>query len=272
MLELIKRVVTDRLFWLVIFVLTIFLKSHVITQILVFLVMILGLDQFKNLLLYWLYRLSRISEFSFPWGTLKLPTDSQVELPSDLKVREIDSSDRRISYDLYTKATQMLSSGAIHEAIALAEAAVERYPNNFEANLFLGFAYDITPINNPAKAVHFSREALKLQPRSFIPQFNLAVATNHVEGYQKSMSEYEKAEEYAKEQNIDDKSEIIGKLNLFLAHDYLQSGRLKDAKDRYEKAKEILANLVSKGDKTSRHWLEAAEKSLKDIAEKEGKS
>ncbi len=266
--EFFKRLIGERVFWMLVFIASLFLKSHVVIQVLLFLVMLLGLNQFQNILLYWFYRLSKISEIPLPGGlSIKIPEDAQVELPPSLG----DDVNRLVSNDLYNKAIQALSSGSIQEAVTLAEAAVEKFSSNFAANLFLGFVYDITPINKPEKAVYYSRQALKLQPRSFIPQFNLAVATNHAEGYKKSMAEYEKAEEYAKEQSIDSGSEIIGKLHLFLAHDYRQSGKLKDAKVRYEKAKEILTNLVSKGDRTSQHWLDAAEKGLKEIEESEKK-
>jgi tetratricopeptide (TPR) repeat protein len=266
-----KQLIGEQIFWLLVFILSLFLKSHVVIQVLLLLIMLLGLNQFKNLLLYWFYRLSKVSEIPFPWGPLKLPKDSAGELPTDLKMPDINEGNRRISYELFAKAVQTFSSGALPEAIALAEAAVERWPSNLEANVFLGFAYDLNPINKPEKAVYYSRQALNLCPGNFIPQFNLAVATNHVDGASKSLAEYLRAEQFAKDHKVDENSEVMGKLNLFIAHDCRDAGNLVEAKSRYGKAKDVFTKLVAQGLETSKHWLDAAEKGLKEIEEREKK-
>lgn len=257
----------QRILWLLVFIGSSLLRSHVIIQILLFLIMVLGLNQIRNLLIYWIFRLSKVSEIPLPWGTLKLPIETPGELPFDPKY--IGADDETISRKLLVKAVQTFSAGNPQEAVALAEAALERYPNNYDATTFLGFIYDLAPVNRPEKAVQYNKRALALRPRAFLPQFNLAVAMNHVEGPQKSLDEFLRAEEYAKGEKFDMDAEIMGKLNLFLADDLKNTGRLEEAKARYKRAGEILAKLAAKGDRTSQHWLVAARKRYQELQEKE---
>ena len=262
--ETIREIIEAKAFWILIFLTSLLLKTHVSVQGLLFFLMILGPKQFQNLLLYWLYRLSKVSEIPLPWGPLKLPDKSQVEMPPDLMA--YDENDEIISDKLFNKALQSFSAGHLKEAIVLAESAVEKYPDNFKANVFLGFAYDLNPINEPSKAVKYNQKALEVKPASFLPQFNLAVATNHVDGPIKSLAEYLKAEEYARKEGVDPDSEIMGKLNLFLADDYKNTGQLGEAEPHYKRAEEILSRLVEKGDRTSQHWLTAARKRRDELA------
>ena len=59
---------------------------------------------------------------------------------------------------------------------------------------------------------------------------------------------------------IDQESEVMGKLNLFLADDYRQTGDIIKAREGYRKAERILSKLVGQGDQTSKHWLDAIKK------------
>ncbi len=268
--QILMKIADYKLFWVVLFVLSLFLKIHPVVQVLLFLVMVLGLGQFQNLLLYWLYRLSRITEIPLPWGPLKLPNETETELPREFK--SLDSDDVYLSNKLLEKAKNSFNAGNWQEAITLAHAAIEKYPKNYEANLFLGFIYDLNPINQPDKAVVYSKKALEIKPESFIPQFNLAVATNHVSGSEISLQEYLKAEEAAKREGVDINSEIMGKLNLFLAHDYKNTKQYDEALKRYAEAEKILSALVTKGDRTSQHWLDAALKGKQEVEQlKKGK-
>jgi len=266
LLEMIRKVLNDQIFWIVLFIVTFFTKAHVVIQVLIFFVMILGLKQFTNILLYWLYRLKEAREISLGGVMFKLPISSQTEVPPDIKV--LESGDEAMSERLLLKAFQSYSAEQYQEALVLAESAAEKSPNNYKVYAFLGSICDAPPINNPAKGMEYNRRALVLRPGSFVPQFNLAVATNHVEGPSKSLAEYLRAEEYGKKEAVDADSEIMGKLNLFLADDYKNTGNYAEAKARYKKAEEILSKLAQRGDRTSQHWLEAAKKRYEELKSK----
>lgn len=141
--------------------------------------------------------------------------------------------------EFYTYSEQgniFLQQGDIKKAKEMFEKAEIIEPGNFNVQVALGLIYNILKENK--KSVDYSKKALEIKPDSFIPRFNLAIATNHLFGYIKSLPEYLRAEKIAERLGIGE-TIVTGKLNLFLGHDYRDSGERKEALLRYEKAQRI---------------------------------
>lgn len=119
-------------------------------------------------------------------------------------------------------------------------------------------------IGDKKKAIYHCEEILKREPGDLSAMFNLAVYTNHLKGAEYSKPIYLEAEKIIKDKGLFD-SEIYGKLNLFVGHDYLHIGQKEEAEKRYKEAISILKKQADKGDKTSIFWLEQAEDNLKKL-------
>jgi len=131
------------------------------------------------------------------------------------------------------------------------EKAVEIDDNDYQTHVSLGLVYSILGDND--NSIKHSKKALELKPSSFVPQFNFAVAINHKYDSKHSLPEYMKAEKYAEEEKLSRVSIIIGKLNLFLGHDYRQLGDKEEACKRYDRAEEIFRVYNTP---ESWHWLQ----------------
>lgn len=229
----------DRALYLIVFVYA--LKHQMEAVAITFaLLTIIGGQRIRDFVLAIFSKLEQSDEGGAGPFSWKKPRDP-VPLPkSDLKKIDIDVETGIIPedfYKLFQAGISSLQRGDIQKTKEMFENAEELDPNNFEVYTQLGYVYDLT--HEYQKSIDHSKRALEIKPDSFTPQFNLAVATNHLYGAVKSLSEYLKAEDIARNAgNIDDKI-TIGKLNLFLGHDYRDIRNYEEALERYNSAKTI---------------------------------
>ncbi|MBU1367211.1 MAG: hypothetical protein KKE55_02685 [Candidatus Omnitrophica bacterium] len=198
-------------------------------------VLIIGISRFKEFIENVLKKIEESKEGSL-WGTSWKKTEQGV-LPQE----ELIKMEKRsgVLPEFYTYSEQgniFLQQGDIKKAKEMFEKAEIIEPGNFNVQVALGLIYNILKENK--KSVDYSKKALEIKPDSFIPRFNLAIATNHLFGYIKSLPEYLRAEKIAERLGIGE-TIVTGKLNLFLGHDYRDSGERKEALLRYEKAQRI---------------------------------
>ena len=153
-------------------------------------------------------------------------------------------------------ASSCIREGKIGDAKDMLEKAEILDPNNYEVNIGLGLVYDIA--REYQRSIDHSKKALnKLE--SFTPQFNLAVATNHLHGAGKSLPEYLKAEDLARKEGISDDI-TLGKLDLFIAHDYRDMQERNKALERYQRARDIFMGFNTPD---AQHWLRDANVNIK---------
>ena len=146
-------------------------------------------------------------------------------------------------------ASSYIQEGKIGDARDMLEKAEKLDSDNYEVNIGLGLVYDLT--HEYQRSIDYSTKALMIKPKSFTPQFNLAVATNHLYGAEKSLPEYLTAEELARKEDISDDI-TIGKLNLFIAHDYRDMQERNKALERYYRARDIFKGFNTPD---AQHWL-----------------
>ncbi len=169
----------------------------------------------------------------------------------------------------YERARAASQANDYAQAKILLLKAYEMDHENLEVNIALGIVYNVLKQNE--KAINHNRAALKIDPDNFIAQFNLAVATNHLLGFRKSLSEYLKAEEIATKKSMPE-TVTIGKLNLFIGHDYRDTGDFAKAECRYNNAIKIFKQFNTQ---ESGLWLKEAYEGLakaKNSADKYGYS
>lgn len=147
-------------------------------------------------------------------------------------------------------------------AIKEFEKAEEIDPQNFDVHVMLGLFNNVVG-ENEASIFH-SKKALKIKPEAFVPQFNMAVATNHLLGYSKSLPLYLEAEKYANKEGLGQVTVLRGKLNLFIGHDHRDSKDFDKARKCYLKAKEILEKI---GTEEAKIWLKHAVDNFKIVDE-----
>ena len=194
-----------------------------------------------------IYRLAAIlelidSEIEGLITELALPTKGE-------KVKLDEQSEEMDFYEYLRHGYAYLNKGNVSAAKNEFIKLINTPSFNYEAYLMLGLIDDI--MGNFKDSISHSQKALELRPESFVPQFNLAVATNHLFGYKKSLSLYLNAKEYADKQNIKE-TVIMGKLNLFIGHDYRDNKNIIEAKKYYSEAKRILEKIDTE---ETRFWL-----------------
>ncbi len=114
------------------------------------------------------------------------------------------------------------------------------------------------------KAIEHCKDVLRIDKNNISAKFNLAIYTQHLKGSSDSLPIYLEVESLIRMQGLLG-SEIDGKLNLFIGHDYKNTGDKPETEKRYEKAIVILKKLVDQGDKSSAFWLADAKKNLRSI-------
>lgn len=238
-----------KIFILCVFFIAILSKMEILA-IIAFLLSLFGTDRIK----IFLEKVMANIEDS-PRGTLG-PTswDKTPPLPPQstfVKERESGISDSEFN-KYFARADFALKRGDFNRAKELFEITAKIDPNDFETHFRLGYIYNLLKENK--KSIEHSKKALAIQPSSLAAQFNLAVATNHLLGSEKSLPEYLKAEKIARDENIVDPI-TLGKLNIFIGHDYREEGELEEAIKRYDKAIEILKDIKTE---ESKFWLEDA--------------
>ena len=208
---------------------------------------IFGGKRIRDFILAIIAKLEQSSEGSIAGTSWKIVEGAQ--LPEDsLKAESgIDVSSAVSTYLII--GSSYMQEGRIGSAKDMLEKAEILDRNNFEVNVSLGLVYDLA--REYQNSIDHSRKALEIKPGSFTPQFNLAVATNHLYGADKSLSEYLKAEEFAREAGMGNEI-IIGKLNLFLGHDYRDRQERNNALERYYRARDIFKGFSTD---EAKYWL-----------------
>lgn len=143
------------------------------------------------------------------------------------------------------------------------EEALQFNPDDVNLRLQLVVIYG-ERIGDKAKAIKHCEEVLKREPENVSAEFNLAVYINHWKGSKYSLPIYLEAEKMIKNKGLSD-TEIGGKLNIFIGHDYRNTGNKEEARTRYNKAIAILGKLAAQGDQTSAFWLNDAKKNLESL-------
>lgn len=169
----------------------------------------------------------------------------------------------------------LVAAGIQHErtkrhdlAIECFEKALKQKQNDIGLHLVLSGIYGegVGGVEGKKKAIAHCRKAIKIDKKNYSGWFNLAVYTNHLKGASESLPIYQKAERLIISQGLQG-SEIEGKLNLFIGHDYRDTGNKLETRNRYDKAISILQKLASAGNMSAAFWLEDAKVNLKKLLE-----
>lgn len=135
---------------------------------------------------------------------------------------------------------------------------------NLHIQLSIIYGEKVRDRGGKEKAIEHCKDVLKIDKNNISGKFNLAIYTNHLKGSKDSLPIYLEVESLIRMQGLLG-SEIEGKLNLFIGHDYKNVGDKVEAEKRYDKAIAILKKLVDQGDKSSAFWLTDAKKNLRSI-------
>jgi|GEM_PF-5542007 len=188
----------------------------------------------------------------------------EVETPPSLS-KSIQSAMLRADNfsDALGRATKFIMlkewSGAVH----FMEEALQFNPDDVNLRLQLVVIYG-EQIGDKAKAIKHCEEILKKDPENVSAKFNLAVYTNHWKGSKYSLPIYLEAEKLIERKGLS-KTEIDGKLNIFIGHDYRNTSDKDEARIRYNKAITILGKLAAQGDQASGFWLNDAKRNLESL-------
>lgn len=150
-------------------------------------------------------------------------------------------------------------AGAAH----FIEEALQLNPGDLNLRLQLIGIYG-ERIGDKEKAVLHCEEVLKRDQENVSAKFNLAVYTNHWKGSKYSLPIYLEAERLIEGKGLSG-TEIDGKLNIFVGHDYRNTGDKEKARTHYNKAITILGKLAAQGDHVSAFWLNDAKKNLESL-------
>jgi len=225
-------------------------------------VAIVGIRQINDIILILKEKIREAKNLDFPWLGRLEGADTKSDKPEELKRIEIISPETAFSM-IFAAGKNYVRENNLPQAVRYFENALKIKPDDVELHIILAYIYG-EGIRDKQKAIFYCERALKIDPNSISAQFNLAVYTNHLKGYKQSRPLYEKAEKLILEQKAT-KSELYGKLNLFLGHDLRDGGDNKGAEERYNKAIALLKTLTDKGDKTAAFWLKNAEENLKAL-------
>jgi len=184
------------------------------------------------------------------------------------KAEKEEAGQEKEFYRLVAAGTQFETSNRHDLATECFEDALKIKPGSIGLHLELSVIYGekIGDSESKQRAINHCEEVLKIDPNNLSAKFNLAVYTNHIKGSEKSLSIYLDAEKLIRKQGMIN-SLIDGKLNIFVGHDYKNTGDRNEAKLRYEKAITILNNLSQKGDSNSAFWRDDAQTNLKKLSD-----
>ena len=208
-------------------------------------------------------KIEKSKKGGFGWFLWEDPqkTDLPDKITSPIETASGKSPEEFIKY--YEQGRAALQFGNIKQAKTMFEKAYEMDHSNLEINISLGLVYNMFGQNE--KAIECDKRALELSPNNFTAQFNLSVATNHLRGSQSSLPEYLKAEKIVQETGLIE-NVTVGKLNLFLGHDYRETGNLKEARRRYNEAMRIFKQFNIP---ESKFWLNDTFENMKRLDELE---
>jgi len=238
----------DRIILCILFIVSLRLKMQILA-IFMSVLLIIGIRRIRMFLLKLMEKIERSKKGGFGWFLWEEPqeTDLPKKIDSPIDIANGQTPKEFIRY--YEHGRAALQFGDKEQAKIMFEKAFEMDHNNIEINISLGLVYNMLGQNE--KAVECNKRALALSPNNFTAQFNLAVATNHLHGSTSSLPEYLEAEKIAQETGLIENI-TIGKLNLFLGHDYRETGNLEEAHRRYREAERIF-KLYDTPD--SKFWL-----------------
>jgi len=165
--------------------------------------------------------------------------------------------------DALGKATKFIALKEWAGAANFIEQALWFNLDDINLRIQLGVIYG-DQIGNKEKAIKHFEKVLKRDSENVFAKFNLAVYTNHWKGSRYSLPIYLEAEKLIKSKGLLE-TEIDGKLNIFIGHDYKNMGDKNNAKERYNKAVAILEKLAVQGNQVSAFWLSDARKNLESL-------
>jgi len=234
---------------IIIFLVSLYLKFELLS-ITSLLIAIVGIKRFRQFISAILSKLEKSKEGSVAGLSWKL--DKAEPLPERSLVLEEQSGVSSSFYQHVSEGRQNLEKGLFKKALEQFKQANQDSPDNYQVLTSLGFLYNSVGQND--ESIEYSKKALAIQPGSLVPQFNLAIATNHLYGSSKSLNEYLEAEDYSKNTGMPE-SVLIAKLHLFIGHDFRETGNPDEALSRYRQAIRILKKYQTS---EAKYWLNDA--------------
>lgn len=189
-----------------------------------------------------------------------------------LEKRESDET-KAVTFDKEKDFHRLVAAGMQYENVNRHDLAIECFedalkikPDDIGLHIQLSIIYGekLGDKDSKEKAIGHCKEVLKIDKNNVSAKFNLAIYTNHLKGSKESLPIYIEVEKMIKMQGLSG-SELEGKLNLFIGHDYKNAGDKVETEKRYDNAITILQRLADQGDKSSAFWLANAKKNLKSI-------
>lgn len=179
---------------------------------------------------------------------------------------DIDPDKEKYFHRLVAAGMQHENVNRLDLAIECFEDALKIKPDDIGLHIQLSIIYGerIGDKEGKRKAIEHCSDILKIDKNNISGKFNLAIYTNHLKGSNESLPIYLEVEKMIKLQGVGG-SELGGKLNLFIGHDYKNLGNKKEAEKRYGEAIAILKKLADQGDKSSAFWLTNARRNLRGI-------
>lgn len=177
---------------------------------------------------------------------------------------------KSVAFDKEKDFHRLVAAGIQYEnvnrhdlAIGCFEDALKIKPDDINLHIQLSIIYG-EKVGNKERAIEHCKDVLKIDKNNISAKFNLAIYTNHLKGSNDSLPIYLEVEPLIRMQGLTG-SEIEGKLNLFIGHDYKNTGDMVETERRYENAVAILKKLVDQGDKSSAFWLADAKRHLRSL-------
>ncbi len=220
------------------------------------------------------FRLSKKGVFPFI-GDYELAEDTRKEAEAPVTLRKIeyestvDLNRAERFNNAIRNAARFSMIGQWIVVVKYIEEALQITPDDNNLRLQLSIIYG-ERLGDKERAIYHCNEVLKRDAKNISAKFNLAVYTNHFLGSERSLPLYKDAEHLIIERGLQE-TEIYGKLNIFIGHDFKNTGSLGEVKTRYEKAIKILEKLAKKGDQSSAFWLQDAKNNLKRLLEEKEK-
>lgn len=232
-----------------------------------FVVVILGVRKINKYASITINKFERSTKGKIPGiGEYDISEDraKEVETPASLN-KSIQSAMLRADNfsDALGRAAKFIMLKEWPGAAHFIEEALQFNPDDVNLRLQLVVIYG-ERIGDKEKAIKHCEEVLKGEPENVSAKFNLAVYTNHWKGSKYSLPIYLEAEKLIENKNLLE-TEIDGKLNIFIGHDYRNTGDKEKARTRYNKAIAILGKLAAQGDQTSVFWFNDAKKNLESL-------
>lgn len=232
-------------------------------------VVILGIRKINEYIIIMLdkFRKSKKGNYPFFGGGGFDNTDEGNPIPpigpgeAKEEAERVSGEEKPVEFETYIfKARKFGRANQWKEAADYLEEALLINPSNIPLRIQLSIIYG-ERLGNKEKAITHCNKILEIDPNNLSAKFNLAVYTNHLKKAQHSLPIYLEAEKMIQTQGLMG-TEIDGKLNLFLGHDYRDIGKKEEAQKHYERAICILDRLASQGDKSSAFWLNNTKSNL----------